>query len=196
MKFVLEWFGTISLSFSVLALYVVLFKSLRGKVEIEALRLFVFVMIAGVIVNQLLFWGADAFDPGRTSPILKILWIGAITFFAGSVIILFSLITRSIRTSLAPSARSFVISIIFKFLVIGIGVWLVYASGVFNPSNRQFRSTLFTWVGIFYFAASVVSLGAILWDAINAKLDFIARILVYTVIVGIALGFLMMKLSG
>lgn len=196
MEFVLKWFGTISLLFSILALYAVLFKSLTGRVEIEALKLFVFVMIAGVIVNQLLFRGAGAFDPGQTNPILKILWGGAILFFLGSIIILFSLITRSIKTGNVPSTRSLVIAIVFKFLVIGIGLWLVWKGGLFNPVNSKFRSGLFTWIGIAYFAASVVSLGAILYDAINSKLDFFARILVYTVVIGIALGFFMLQLSG
>jgi len=195
MELVLEWFGTLSLLFSILALYAVLFKSLTGRVEIEALKLFIFVMIAGVIVSQLLFWESGAFDPNRTNPILRILWFGGVTFFVGSVIILFSLIFRAITRNV-PSTRSLMISIVFKFLVIAIGLWLVWTGGVFKLSNQGFRSTLFTLIGIAFFAASLVSLGSILYDAIDTKLDFITSILVYTVISGVAIGFFMLKLSG
>jgi hypothetical protein len=191
----LEWFGTLSLLFSILALYAVLFRSLLGRVEIQDLKLFIFVMIAGVLLSQLLFWESGAFDPMRTNPVLKILWFGGIAFFIGSVLILFSLISRAI-TQNAPTTRSLITSIIFKFLVIAIGLWLTYVGGVFNPNNLPFRSSLFTWAGMAFFTASVIALGSILYDAISTKVTFITSILVYTVISGIILGIIMLKLSG
>jgi hypothetical protein len=194
-ELILEWFGTLSMLFSILSLYAVLFKSLTGRVEIQDLKLFVFVMVAGILVSQIFFHWSGAFDPKMLKPILRILLFGAIAFFIGAVMILFSLIIRAI-TQNAPSTRSLFMSIGFKFLVLGIALWLVWVGGIFQPIHSKFRGVLFTWVGMAFFGASVASLGSILYDAISTRVTFITSLLVYTVISSIIIGVVMLRMSG